>query len=236
MPAPTAGSAMADMATAEQVADLANTVFHEFVSLSIQHLVNEIGKRIRTKLEAFEKRNDLYPIAAIRGPGAMIGFDIDKARDVLGAVPQRLLAGQIAHRPERDVVGDGGLTELEQRIEVALVEIAGGGARLEIRSGRHLQRTWLTPRTARSPKGGPSRHSREAPDRRTVPSGARRLPALPAPTSRRATLNLRVAPVAARITIVKRAQRSRPITTVTTVKEAPATAMTAGVIEEIPST
>lgn len=41
---------------------------------------NEIGKRIRTKLEAFEKRNDLYPIAAIRGPGAMIGFDIVKAR------------------------------------------------------------------------------------------------------------------------------------------------------------
>ena len=41
---------------------------------------NEIGKRIRAKLEAFEKRNDLYPIAAIRGPGAMIGFDIVKAR------------------------------------------------------------------------------------------------------------------------------------------------------------
>lgn len=41
---------------------------------------NEIGKRIRAKLESFEKRNDLYPIAAIRGPGAMIGFDIVKAR------------------------------------------------------------------------------------------------------------------------------------------------------------
>ena len=41
---------------------------------------NEIGKRIRAKLELFEKRNDLYPIAAIRGPGAMIGFDIVKAR------------------------------------------------------------------------------------------------------------------------------------------------------------
>ncbi len=41
---------------------------------------NEIGKRIRAKLEAFEKRNDLYPIAAIRGPGAMIGFDVVKAR------------------------------------------------------------------------------------------------------------------------------------------------------------
>jgi urate oxidase len=30
----------------EQVADLANAVFHEFVSLSIQHLVNEIGARM----------------------------------------------------------------------------------------------------------------------------------------------------------------------------------------------
>jgi urate oxidase len=30
----------------EQVADLANAVFHEFVSLSIQHLVNEIGVRM----------------------------------------------------------------------------------------------------------------------------------------------------------------------------------------------
>lgn len=39
-----------------------------------------IGARIKTRLEAFEKRNDLYPIAAIRGPGAMIGFDIVKAR------------------------------------------------------------------------------------------------------------------------------------------------------------
>jgi 4-aminobutyrate aminotransferase/(S)-3-amino-2-methylpropionate transaminase len=41
---------------------------------------NDIGKRVRAKLEAFEKRNDLYPIAAIRGPGAMIGFDIVKGR------------------------------------------------------------------------------------------------------------------------------------------------------------
>jgi urate oxidase len=30
----------------EQVADLANAVFHEFISLSIQHLVNEIGMRM----------------------------------------------------------------------------------------------------------------------------------------------------------------------------------------------
>ena len=31
---------------AEQVSDLAAAVFHDFVSLSIQHLVHEIGNRI----------------------------------------------------------------------------------------------------------------------------------------------------------------------------------------------
>lgn len=33
----------------EQVADLATAVFHEFVSLSIQHLINEIGTRMLTR-------------------------------------------------------------------------------------------------------------------------------------------------------------------------------------------
>ena len=36
----------AQYVASEQVADLANAVFHEFVSLSIQHLVNEIGLRV----------------------------------------------------------------------------------------------------------------------------------------------------------------------------------------------
>jgi urate oxidase len=36
----------AQYVASEQVADLANAVFHEFVSLSIQHLVNEIGIRM----------------------------------------------------------------------------------------------------------------------------------------------------------------------------------------------
>ena len=61
---------------------------------------NDIGKRIRAKLEAFEKRNDLYPIAAIRGPGAMIGFDIVKARG--GNEPdadatKKVVASALAH-------------------------------------------------------------------------------------------------------------------------------------------
>jgi len=41
---------------------------------------NAMGDRIKTKLNQFAKRNDLMPIAAIRGPGAMIGFEIVKHR------------------------------------------------------------------------------------------------------------------------------------------------------------
>ena len=41
---------------------------------------NAMGERIKTKLNQFAKRNDLMPIAAIRGPGAMIGFEIVKHR------------------------------------------------------------------------------------------------------------------------------------------------------------
>ena len=38
------------------------------------------GARMRGRLEAMSQRNDLVPIANIRGPGAMIGFDILRAR------------------------------------------------------------------------------------------------------------------------------------------------------------
>jgi 4-aminobutyrate aminotransferase / (S)-3-amino-2-methylpropionate transaminase / 5-aminovalerate transaminase len=41
---------------------------------------NAMGERIKAKLNQFAKRNDLMPIAAIRGPGAMIGFEIVKHR------------------------------------------------------------------------------------------------------------------------------------------------------------
>jgi len=49
----------------EQVADLAGTVFHEFVSLSIQHLVNEIGNRMLARWPqlaevSFEATNRLW--------------------------------------------------------------------------------------------------------------------------------------------------------------------------------
>lgn len=41
---------------------------------------NSIGARIKGKLETLQRRNDLMPIAAIRGPGAMVAFDIVKDR------------------------------------------------------------------------------------------------------------------------------------------------------------
>ena len=51
----------------EQVADLANAVFHEFVSLSIQHLVNEIGTRMLDRWPqlaqvSFEAQNRLWDV------------------------------------------------------------------------------------------------------------------------------------------------------------------------------
>jgi urate oxidase len=53
----------------EQVADLANAVFHEFVSLSIQHLVNEIGIRMLDRWPqlasvSFDAQNRLWDVGA----------------------------------------------------------------------------------------------------------------------------------------------------------------------------
>lgn len=39
-----------------------------------------IGARLRGRIGAWSSRNDLLPIAGLRGPGAMIGFDIVKHR------------------------------------------------------------------------------------------------------------------------------------------------------------
>ena len=54
---------------AEQVADLANAVFDEFVSLSIQHLVNEIGGRMLDRWPqlaevSFDAQNRLWDVVA----------------------------------------------------------------------------------------------------------------------------------------------------------------------------
>jgi urate oxidase / 2-oxo-4-hydroxy-4-carboxy-5-ureidoimidazoline decarboxylase len=59
----------AQYVAAEQVADLANAVFHEFVSLSIQHLVNEIGTRVLDRWPqlsevSFDAQNRLWDVGA----------------------------------------------------------------------------------------------------------------------------------------------------------------------------
>jgi 4-aminobutyrate aminotransferase / (S)-3-amino-2-methylpropionate transaminase / 5-aminovalerate transaminase len=41
---------------------------------------DRIGAKIKSRLETIARRNDTVPIAAIRGPGAMIAFDIVKSR------------------------------------------------------------------------------------------------------------------------------------------------------------
>jgi 4-aminobutyrate aminotransferase/(S)-3-amino-2-methylpropionate transaminase len=41
---------------------------------------NHIGEKMKSRLEAISRRNDSVPIAAIRGPGAMIAFDVVKTR------------------------------------------------------------------------------------------------------------------------------------------------------------
>ena len=49
---------------------------------------NEIGERIKVRLEACSRRNDVMPIAAIRGRGAMIAFDIMRSRGAADPDPE----------------------------------------------------------------------------------------------------------------------------------------------------
>ncbi len=54
----------------EQVRDLVQTVFHEFVSMSIQHLMHEIGQRLLARFPrlarvSFEAQNRLWDTAAV---------------------------------------------------------------------------------------------------------------------------------------------------------------------------
>jgi 4-aminobutyrate aminotransferase/(S)-3-amino-2-methylpropionate transaminase len=54
-------------------------VMDVFEEENLLRRANEIGARIRGTLDAFSRRNDTLPIAAIRGKGAMIAFDVVKA-------------------------------------------------------------------------------------------------------------------------------------------------------------
>lgn len=82
----------------EQVADLAASVFHEFVSLSIQHLVHEIGTRMLERWPqldevSFEATNRLWD------PGA--GEDGDPARTFADPRPPFGRIGLVMRRDER---------------------------------------------------------------------------------------------------------------------------------------
>jgi urate oxidase/2-oxo-4-hydroxy-4-carboxy-5-ureidoimidazoline decarboxylase len=61
------GDGPARYVAGEQVADLAASVFHQFVSLSIQHLVHEIGSRMLERWPqlgevSFEAQNRLWDL------------------------------------------------------------------------------------------------------------------------------------------------------------------------------
>jgi urate oxidase len=63
-----AGDDTASYVAGEQLADLCATVFHEFVSLSIQHLLHEMGQRILERFPqlvevTFEGQNRLWDLA-----------------------------------------------------------------------------------------------------------------------------------------------------------------------------
>jgi 4-aminobutyrate aminotransferase/(S)-3-amino-2-methylpropionate transaminase len=49
---------------------------------------NSIGTRIKAKLDKMSRQNDLMPLAAVRGPGAMIGFEIVKERGTFDPDPE----------------------------------------------------------------------------------------------------------------------------------------------------
>ena len=68
-PAAALGADASRYVAGEQVADLAASVFHEFVSLSIQHLVHEIGGRMLARWPqlaevSFEAQNRLWDLVA----------------------------------------------------------------------------------------------------------------------------------------------------------------------------
>jgi 4-aminobutyrate aminotransferase/(S)-3-amino-2-methylpropionate transaminase len=55
-----------------------------------------IGHRLRTRLETIQRRNDLLPIADVRGPGAMVAFDIVK--DLASREPDAAATKQVVQR------------------------------------------------------------------------------------------------------------------------------------------
>jgi 4-aminobutyrate aminotransferase/(S)-3-amino-2-methylpropionate transaminase len=51
-------------------------VLDVFEKENLVHRSNVIGDRLKARIRRFSERNDLVPIAEVRGPGAMVAFDI----------------------------------------------------------------------------------------------------------------------------------------------------------------
>jgi urate oxidase len=78
----------------EQVADLAASVFHEFVSLSIQHLVHEIGQRMLARWPqlsevSFDAQNRLWDLAGEAAEDQRVKVYVDP-RPPFGRIGLRL--------------------------------------------------------------------------------------------------------------------------------------------------
>ena len=96
-PADAVGADATRYVAAEQVRDLVQVVFHEFVSMSIQHLVHEIGQRLLARFPrlarvSFEAQNRLWDTVEIadadprlkvytdpRPPYGSIGLTLDRS-------------------------------------------------------------------------------------------------------------------------------------------------------------
>jgi urate oxidase / 2-oxo-4-hydroxy-4-carboxy-5-ureidoimidazoline decarboxylase len=81
-PADALGSDPARYVAGEQVADLAASVFHEFVSLSIQHLLHEVGQRMLTRWPqlgsvSFEGQNRLWDVGAESSEDGQVRVYVD---------------------------------------------------------------------------------------------------------------------------------------------------------------
>ena len=83
---------------AEQVRDLVGVVFHEFVSLSIQHLVHEMGERILARFPqltevSFAAQNRLWDTAAVAETDPQVKVYCDP-RPPYGAISLTLARGE----------------------------------------------------------------------------------------------------------------------------------------------
>ena len=75
-----------------------------------------VGARIKARLETIASRNDIVPIAAIRGPGAMIAFDIVKGRG--------------SHEPDADAARRATAAALEEGLILLSCGIHGNAIRI----------------------------------------------------------------------------------------------------------